>query len=97
MSLLGLKRKSAKPGPSPQWLLRMIFILLGLAPILLGWAAIEHGYWWLRNYDPILGFIGVAPTLAFVFMGALFIFIGLIPWPRAAVKNKSKDDIYRMP
>src|SRR5579863_1682574 len=96
MSLLSPARKKTKSGASSQWVFRMIFISLGLVGISTGWEAIRHGYWWIRSYDPTTGTIGVGTTLAFVFMGALFFIIALIPWPRAAKKRKSKDDIYEI-
>jgi hypothetical protein len=96
MSLLNPKRKKTKTATSDRWLFRMLFILPGLALVYLGWTAVAHGYWWFRNYNPIVGGIAIGPTLSLVFMGALLIFIGLIPWPRPQNKSKSRDDIYHI-
>jgi len=65
--------------------------------MLVGWKAIRQGYWWVRNYDATQGFIGCGTTLVFIFFGAIFVFLSLIPWPKPDLKPKSKDDIYKVP
>lgn len=96
MSLLGVRRKKTRAATSTQWPFRMLFILLGLGVAWTGWEAIEHGYWWIRDYNPRLGIVAVGPSLGFVFMGALFVLMGLIPWPRTRKEPKSKNDMYEI-
>ena len=97
MSAPDLKSKS-NDAVRGEWLVRALFVLLGLAFIFIGLEAVAHGYWWVRGYNPRLGVVGIGPTLGLVFMGAFFVFLGFIPWPRRQRKNsKSKDDLYKLP
>lgn len=89
------REKPASPIPS-QWPFRALFVLSGLAAIFVGLEAIAHGFWWIHAYNPRFGVIGTGPMLMFVFMGILFVVLGLIPWRREQ-KSKSKDDIYKVP
>lgn len=90
-------RKVARYVPERRWPFRLLFVLLGLLIMLVGWEAIRQGYWWVRNYDATQGFIGYGTTLMFVFFGAIFVILGLVPWPKAESKPASKDDIYKVP
>ena len=74
-----------------------MLVVLGLTIALVGLAAIGHGYWWIRGYNPRLGIIGTGSTLGFVFLGVLFMFIAFIPWRRVATRRKSKNHLYKTP
>ena len=64
--------------------------------MLTGLGAVHRGFWWIRNYDPRMGWIGVGPTLYLVPLGILFFVIGVVPMPRWKKKEKSKNDIYEL-
>jgi O-antigen/teichoic acid export membrane protein len=90
-------RKIARYVPERQWPSRLLFVSLGLLMMLVGWEAIRQGYRWVRNYDATQGFIGYGTTLMFVFFGAIFVLLSLVPWPKPDIKPRSKDDMYKMP
>ena len=90
------RRNNTNGAGSGRWLVRTTLILFGLAAMFIGWEAVGQGYWWVRYYNPWEG-IATGPTLSFVFIGAIFVVFGLVPWRRAQKSHKSKNDIYRMP
>jgi|GEM_PF-3594722 len=91
------KRKNTKGEGSGRWLARMILIVLGLAAMFIGLEAMGQGYRWVRYYNPREGGIAIGPTLSLVFIGAILVIFGLVPWGRARKSRKSKNDIYRIP
>jgi hypothetical protein len=56
-----------------------------------------RGARWVRAYNPRMGTVRTGPVLTLVFVGAMFVLIGLVPWRTAQQNAKSKDDIYKMP
>jgi hypothetical protein len=97
MSFRGARSEKSKDNSSILWWFRALFVVLGLGMGLIGWTAMKYGYWWVRAYNPNVGTVGTGPVLTIVFVAAMFVLIGLIPWPSARQNAKSKDDIYKMP
>jgi hypothetical protein len=96
MSSLNPKRRKVTEAIPEQWPIRMVFLAIGALAIFTGVESMVNGYWWIQNLNPWFGRAGTGPTLGFVFMGLLLIFLGLIPWRREK-KSKSKDDLYKLP
>lgn len=74
-----------------RWPLRLLLVALGSCAAVLGILGLKNGVWWIPGINYQLGRVGITPTITLVFLGLIFVLIGLIPWGKRIVGSNRKE------
>jgi hypothetical protein len=80
-----------KSKATPRWIFRLMFIFPGAVLAIFGLALLRQGVFWIAGYNARLGRLGYGPSLGYVGFGAIFLIIGLVPWPKDPGPLKKRD------
>ena len=53
----------------------------------MGWVAVHNGYFWIISYNARLGTVTNVASLEIAAVGAVFLVIGVVPWPKGPGKS----------